>query len=300
MDLVIMAAGLGSRFGGLKQLEPIDEAHNFIIDYSIFDAIRAGFDHVVFIIKEDFFEDFKKTIGKRIEKHIKVDYVFQNNENIPADYNIPSERTKPFGTGHAILCAKEKISSDFAVINADDFYGLDAFLVAANFLKTNENPNSYALIAYKTGNTLSESGSVKRGLCIHKNGTLENIIESSIEKLNDGSILATPLAENMTPTIIKDDSLVSMNLFAFPKSFLNYLNDFFLEFLNKNKNDLSSCEFFLPTAVSKLIFLNKAIVNVLPTDSKWFGITYKADLIPFKNAIKNMKSQKIYPNNLWN
>lgn len=294
-----MAAGLGSRFGGLKQLEPIDNQNNFIIDYSIYDALRAGFDHIVIIIKEENFEDFKNTIGNRIAKYVSVDYVFQNNDNIPSEFEIPQSRTKPFGTGHAILCAKNAIKSDFAVINADDFYGKNAFVVAATFLKNNKNPDTYALIAYNAINTLSENGSVKRGLCQHENGNLLSLIESSIEKQSNGNLLAAPLAENTQPFEISDNTLVSMNLFAFSKKFLSYLDNFFLEFLKTNKNDLSTCEFFLPTAVNDLIYSNKVTVKILETDSKWFGITYKCDLELIKNAILDMRKQKIYPDNLW-
>lgn len=297
MDLVIMAAGIGSRFGGLKQLEPIDENNNFIIDYSIFDAIRAGFNHIVFIIKKEHFEDFKNTIGNRIEKYVDVDYVFQDTSNIPSNYNIPETRIKPFGTGHAILCAKNYIRSDFAVINADDFYGKDAYKVAAEFLKINKNPSIYALITYQASNTLSENGSVKRGICECENGYLKNIIESSIEE-NNNKLIATAL-ELQKVTEISKTTPVSMNLFAFSKDFLNYLDDLFLEFLNLNKNDLSCCEFFLPTAVAELINKQLVKVKILSTNSKWYGITYKPDLDIVKSAIKTMIINKDYPNNLW-
>ena len=299
MDLVIMAAGLGSRFGGLKQLEPVDFDNNFLIDYSIFDAIRAGFDHIVFIIKEDFYEDFKNTIGHRIEKFVDVDYVFQNTNNIPFDFNIPSSRTKPFGTGHAILCAKDKIRSDFAVINADDFYGLDAFKVAFDYLSKNDNENQYALIAYEAVNTISEQGAVKRGVCYHNNNYLTNIVESSIEKQQDETLLATPLNSNDSSYLIANNQLVSMNLFAFTKKFLTFLDTLFIIFLNENKDDLSSCEFFLPSAVSTLINNKASSVKVLKTSSKWFGITYKPDLDVVKSEIKNMKQKNQYPQSLW-
>lgn len=300
MDLVIMAAGLGSRFGGLKQLQAVDENNNFIIDYSIFDAIKAGFNHVVFIIKEELFQDFKNTIGNRIEKFVKVDYVFQNNKNIPSSFSIPSTRSKPFGTGHAILCAKDAISSDFAVINADDFYGRNAFEVAFNFLKNNTKENNYALIGYKAINTIAESGAVKRGICIHKQENLLDIIESSIEKDSSGRLLATPICGDSSSQIIENNQMVSMNLFAFSKNFLNYLDNYFLDFLNQNKNDLSSCEFFLPTVVSKLIKENKVSVKALQTTSRWFGITYKSDLEIVKTEIQNMKNAHLYPASLWN
>lgn len=297
MDLVIMAAGIGSRFGGLKQLEPVDKNKNFIVDYSIFDAIKAGFNHVIFIIKKEYFEDFKNTIGNRIEKYVDVDYVFQDNQNIPINYNISHERLKPFGTGHAILCAKNYIRSDFAVINADDFYGNDAYKVAANFLRTNTNPKIYALITYQASNTLSKHGSVKRGICKCENGYLKNIIESSIEE-NNNNLIATAL-EIQKVTKISKTTPVSMNLFAFSKQFLKHLDSLFLEFLEQNKTNLLTCEFFLPTAVSELINRNLIKVKTLSTNAKWYGITYKSDLEVVKNAISQMVKNNDYPNNLW-
>ena len=299
MDLVIMAAGLGSRFGGLKQLEPVDENNNFIIDYSVFDAIRAGFDHIVFVIKEEMYDLFRQTIGKRLEPFISIDYAFQNFDNIPSIYKIPNSRNKPFGTGHAILCAKNKIKSDFAVINADDFYGQDSFKIAFNFLKINSNQDNYALIAYKAINTINNSGTVKRGICYHEQNNLKKIIESTIEILDDGTLYATPIISNEKGNKINNDQLVSMNLFAFSKKFLTYLENYFMEFLESNKNDLSSCEFFLPSVVSNLLESNQASASILSTNSKWFGITYKEDLLEVKSAIKNMKNNSIYPENLW-
>lgn len=300
MDLVIMAAGLGSRFGGLKQLQSVDNKKNFIIDYSIFDAIKAGFNHIIFIIKEENFVEFKNTIGSRIEKFISVDYVFQDNNNIPSIYYIPQNRIKPFGTGHAVLCAKNAIKSDFAVINSDDFYGRDALRVAYDFLNKNSDLNKYALIGYEAINTIGENGCVKRGVCKYNNGKLLDIVESSLEKLNNNSIISTPIASNAESYIIENNQLVSMNLFAFSKNFLNFLEEFFISFLDENKYDLSTCEFFLPTAVGKLIKLNKATVEILKTTSKWFGITYKDDLENVKNELKLLVKNKIYPENLWN
>lgn len=299
MDLVIMAAGIGSRFGGLKQLQPIDENNNFIIDYSIYDAIRVGFDHVIFIIKEELYDEFKKTIGNRIEKFVKVDYVFQDATNVSKEYKIPSNRVKPLGTGHAILCAKPKITGDFAVINADDFYGADAYKVASEFLKTNKDQDKYALVAYEAINTTGRSGTVKRGVCSCEDGILTGIVESVIEK-KDGKLFATPIThENAIGEYIEDNKLVSMNLFAFTKKFLNYLQDCFNDFLETNKKDLSTCEFFLPTAVSNLIKAGKSKVSVLSTSAKWYGITYKEDLAEVKDAIKDMVEKGIYKNNLW-
>lgn len=299
MDLVIMAAGMGSRFGGLKQLQAIDDDNNFIIDYTIFDAIKVGFDHIVFIIKEEHFDDFKKTVGSRIEKYIDVDYAFQKNDNIPATYNIPQDRVKPFGTGHAVLCAKDYIRGDFAVVNADDFYGRDALMVAYNFLKENNTSNEYALIGYKAINTIADSGSVKRGVCIADNGYLQGLDESVIEK-SDTGLVAKSLVDEAKPAYnISDDQLVSMNLFAFKKEFLNHLQSYFIEFLDSNIADLKTCEYFLPTVVSLLIECGKAKTKMLSTTSKWFGMTYKGDLDMVKGKIIEMKQRGEYPANLW-
>lgn len=299
MELVIMAAGMGSRFGGLKQLEPIDENGNFIIDYSIFDAIRSGFNKVTFIIKEENFELFRETVGKRVEKQIQTNYVFQNNNNIPKEFEIPKDRTKPFGTGHAVLCTKGTIHSNFAVINADDFYGYDAFKTVADFLKNNENQNTYALVGYHAINTIGESGSVKRGICKSENGKLKTITESVIRKEN-GKLIAKAIdGSSDEEKEIALDETVSMNMFGFTTKFLEYLDSYFISFLNENRNNLENCEFFLPTVVSSLIKENRVTVDVLKTTAKWYGITYKEDKEMVVSAIKNLIETGVYPKNLW-
>lgn len=301
MELVIMAAGMGSRFGGLKQLEPIDDNGNFIIDYSIFDAIRCGFDKVVFIIKEENYEAFRDTVGKRVEKRIKTAYVFQNNENIPVEYIIPEDRTKPFGTGHAVLCAKNEINSSFAVINADDFYGYDAFKSASEFLKSNQNQDNFALVGYKADNTFCGAKSVKRGVCGVENKKLTSIIESSLSKDENYDIIATPIdGSGLEPFKIEKDKTVSMNLFAFTTKFLDYLENGFSKFLETNKENLSTCEYFLPTVVTNLIKENKVSVDVIDTDAVWFGMTYKEDKELVKSSILGEVHKGIYPSNLWN
>lgn len=298
MELVIMAAGLGSRFGGLKQLEPVDENGNFIIDYSIFDAIRCGFDKVVFIIKKENLNLYRETIGKRIENQIKTEYVFQDNSNISKNYTIPENRIKPFGTGHAVLSAKDVVSSNFAVINADDFYGYDAFKKVAEFLK-NAKSNNFCLIGYEVENTLSASGSVNRGICDSSNGILKNITESRISKEN-GLLIAKPLTvANSSEHQIAEDTLVSMNMLGFTPDFMNGLSSQFSEFLETNKNNLSSCEFFLPSALSEMITKNEATVDLIKTTAMWYGITYKEDKEKVFNAINEMRLANIYPNNLW-
>ena len=301
MNLVIMAAGMGSRYGGLKQLDPIDDNGNFIIDYSIFDAIRCGFDKVIFIIKEENFEAFRDTVGKRVENKIATAYVFQNNDNIPSEFEIPADRTKPFGTGHAVLCAKDAIDSSFAVINADDFYGYEAFKSAAEFLKNNDSENKFALVGYKANNTFCGAKSVKRGVCGVENNKLTSIIESSLSKNESGEIIATPIdGSNIEPFKIENNKTVSMNLFAFTPKFVNYLGEYFIEFLNKNKSNLSNCEYFLPSVVTTLIREKKVTVDVIDTDSVWFVMTYKEDKELVKQSILGEVEKGIYPANLWN
>ena len=301
MELVIMAAGMGSRFGGLKQLEPIDDNGNFIIDYSIYDAIRCGFDKVVFIIKKENYEAFRDTIGKRVENKIETVYVFQENTNVPEGYKIPEERVKPLGTGHAILCTKREINSPFAVINADDFYGYKAFKSAADFLKNNTNENKYALVGYKAINTFCNASAVKRGVCYSENNNLTEIVESALTKHEDGTITASPIdGIHKSDFDIEPNTTVSMNLFAFTPKFMEYLDDYFVEFLNANKDSLNSAEFFLPTVVTNLIKENKVEVNVINTDAVWYGMTYQEDKQVVKDSIKSEVQQGIYPASLWN
>jgi len=290
MDLVIMAAGMGSRFGGLKQLQPVDNDNNFIIDYTVYDAIKAGFDHVVFIIKEEHFADFRETVGRRIEAFVDVDYVFQNTNNIPSEYSVPNVRVKPFGTGHAVLCAKDHIRGDFAVVNADDFYGRDVIRLAHDFLQSCSHSNEYAIAGDKVKNNFGNDGVVKRGVFVSQGGYLKSIDESCVEK-RDGKYFAKSLCEeNAVEHEIAESHLVSMGLLAFKHEFLNYLQEYFLEFLEENKQNLGTCEFFLPTVVTKLIEKNIVSVKILSAEkSNWFGMTYKEDLPAVKNALGNIK-----------
>ena len=235
MTLVIMAAGMGSRFGGLKQIEPINDEGDFIIDYSIYDAIQVGFTKVVFIIKKENYEIFRDTVGKRIENKIKVEYVFQDVKDLPNGYTCPKDREKPWGTGHAILCAKDKVNEPFAIVNADDFYGKDAFVTISKFLK---NINEYkeklpcAIVGYHLINTVTENGSVKRGVLIEENGKLVELIESKIEKEN-GKFMAYPLEKEESFEVLPN-TLVSMNMLAFTPEIFDYLEKGFKEFLDNN------------------------------------------------------------------
>ena len=300
MTLVIMAAGMGSRFEGLKQVEPVGPNGEFILDYSIYDAIKAGYDKIVFIIKEENYDLFRETVGKRIESKIDVSYAFQKITDIPKNVEIPKDRVKPWGTSHAILSAKPYITGPFTVINADDFYGFDPYKKMKEFFDNNKDQNKYAMIGYKTINTMSLNGSVKRGVCTENDeGYLTKLVESSIEKVDD-KIIATPLENENNSFEIKEDTLVSMNFFGFTPTIFKYLEDEMQEFFDKNKNNLEKCEFLIPNSVFKRINENKVSVKVLDTNEKWYGVTYKEDKKDLVEAIRKMIEEKKYPKDLWN
>lgn len=299
MTLLIMAAGMGSRFGGLKQVEPVGPNGEFILDYSVYDAIKAGFDKVVFIIKEENYNLFRETIGKRIEDKINVEYVFQKLEDIPSFVDVPKTRIKPWGTSHAILSAKNVIKEPFAVINADDFYGFDPYHKIKEFFDNNKNENEYAMIGYNVKNTMSENGSVKRGICSKDDKNyLKNLVESSIEKKDD-KIIATSLEDKNNKFEVTADTLVSMNFFGFHPSIFSYLEDEMIDFFKNHKNDLETCEFLIPTSVFKRIDENKIKVKVIDTDEKWHGVTYKEDKKDLVRAIDDMILKGKYPSKLW-
>ncbi len=297
--LVILAAGMGSRFGGLKQIEPVGPNGEFIIDYSIYDAKRCGFEKVIFIIKEENLEVFEETIGKRIKPYINVEYAFQKVSDVPDGYNV-FEREKPLGTGHAIYCARDLIKDNFALMNADDFYGYGGIKKVSEFLDNDldfDNKENYALVGYKLINTITDNGSVKRGICNIKDNNLVGLDESLIEKKEDGlykTSFKTQIKEK-----VKEDTLVSMNLMAFHKNFIKHIEDEFVQFLEKNKDNMSSCEYFMPDVVTKEINENVAQVKVLETDEKWYGITYKEDKEDVVKAIRDMIDKGIYKENLW-
>ena len=297
MTLVIMAAGMGSRFGGLKQIEPIDEYGNFIIDYSIYDAIKVGFTKVVFIIKKENYDIFRETVGKRVEKNIEVEYVFQELSALPEGYSVPEGREKPWGTGHAILCAKDAVHENFAIINADDFYGRDAFRVIAEFLKNNNDESKYALAGYKVCNTLSETGSVKRGVCEVKDGYLTKLIESSIDR-KEGKLIATPL-EGGDDFEVSGEDTVSMNMFGFTPKIFKKLEEGFPKFLDNNKDNPLKCEYLIPTIVFDAINNGEVTVEVLKTSAIWQGITYKEDKEKVVKEIKSLVDNGEYIPGLW-
>ena len=275
LTLVILAAGMGSRFGGLKQIAPLGPNDEFIIDYSVYDAIKAGFTKIVFLIKEENYDIFKETIGKRVEPHINVEYCFQKNDNLPVGYE------------------------PFMIINADDFYGRDAFIQGANFLKNlvNEKPYPYGMVAYLVKNTITENGSVKRGICEVKDNLLTKITESSIEKVND-KIIAKPLSGEEEFEVSENDT-VSMNMLLFTPSIFDYINDNFKEFLDNNKDNLDKCEYLIPDVLFKSIKENYATVTVLKTTATWYGVTYKEDSDNVKKSLKHLVDIGEYPNNLW-
>lgn len=299
ITLVILAAGMGSRFGGLKQIEPLGPNGEFIIDYSVYDAIKAGFNKIVFLIKEENYEVFKETIGKRVEQHIKVEYCFQKNDNLPAGYTVPKDRVKPLGTAHAVLCCKEKVHEPFIIINADDFYGRDAFEKGAEFLKNLKDtiPYPYGMIAYHVKNTITENGAVKRGVCEVDGDQLLKITESQVERV-DGKIIATPL--NGTPSFeVGEDATVSMNMLLFTPSIFKYIEDHFAEFLDANKDNIDKCEYLIPDILFSAIRDNYATAKVIKTTATWYGVTYKEDANSVREALKKLVEEKEYPNKLW-
>lgn len=303
MELVILAAGMGSRFGGLKQIEPIDEYNNFIIDYSIYDAIESGFDSVTFIIKEEMYEEFKDTIGKRVESKIKTKYAFQKLDDLPNGFALPAKRSKPWGTAHAILAAREVIEDNFVIINADDYYGKDAFKVAANYLKNlnKDQQGCYANVVYQVKNTITENGSVKRGVClVDDNNNFKEMVESSIEKDINRQIVATSLDDASRVFYLNGNEPVSMNMFIFTKDILTHLENRFEAFLNENTDNILSCEYLIPTVVSELFNENKVTLKLLSTSAVWYGVTYKQDKDEVVNALRKFVEDKLYKPGLFN
>jgi hypothetical protein len=300
--LVIMAAGMGSRYGGLKQIDPIDDKGHIIIDFSVYDAIKAGFEKVCFIIKEENEALFKEKIGDKISSHIKVEYIYQQLEDLPEGYTVPEGRVKPWGTGHAILCCKNRIKEPFAVINADDYYGRNAFSLLYDYLKKAEDQNlyNYAMVGYVIENTLTENGTVSRGVCsTDGSGYLEKIIErTSIKKHNDGAAYSED--DGKTWITIPKGTMVSMNAWGFTQSILKELDEEFMLFLeNELKNNPLKAEFFLPNVVGRIINDGKGRVKVLKTHDKWHGVTYKEDKATVVKAITKLKNDGLYPENLW-
>lgn len=300
--LVIMAAGMGSRYGGLKQIDPVDEEGHIIMDFSIYDARRAGFEKVVFIIKEEYDEEFRASIGDRISEVMEVSYVYQKLDNLPDGFSVPEGRVKPFGTGHAILSCKDAVDGPFAVINADDYYGVHALKEIYDYLAENEDDEQYryAMVGYRLSNTLTENGYVSRGVCeTDENGYLTGITERThIEKTKDGAAFTEDDGKTWTP--IDPGCIVSMNMFGFTASMLKEIEERFPVFLEKNlKENPLKCEYFLPSVVGELIAEKKATVKVLKSEDRWYGITYKEDKQSVVDAVIRMKEEGVYPLHLW-
>lgn len=294
MDLLVLAAGMGSRFGGLKQIEPVGPNGEFILDYSIYDAIKAGFKRVVFVIKEENYELFKSTIGERVSKYIEVEYAFQKLEDIPIP--VPEGRVKPWGTVQAILCAKDKIKSNFAVINADDFYGRESFEKAFNVLNDLNQENIFSSVLYKAKNTLSENGKVKRGLCVTDENEVKKLIECEIHEDKD-KLICEPL-DGSEMFIESTDMKTSMNMFLFNKSIFSLLDKIFNSFFDNLKDELKG-ECLISTVIDEEINKGCVVLKYVDTNAKWYGITYKEDLESLKNGINELINSGEYNKNLW-
>lgn len=288
ITLVVMAAGMGSRFGGLKQIEPIGKNDEVLLDFSVYDAVKAGFTKVVFVIKHAIEKDFKAIIGKRIEKMVKVEYVFQENDVLPENFVCPEDRVKPWGTAHAILCCKDVVKEPFAVVNADDFYGRSAFKKIADFLK--QETKDYCMVGFRLVNTLTENGYVSRGVCEIKDNKLSSVTERT--KIVDCKYTEDD-GESWTP--MSPDTVVSMNLWGFMPDIFGYIEDGFKEFLTQNIN-VPKSEYYLPSVVSSLIEKGEKQVEVLIAEDKWYGVTYKEDKQNVVDAIGAMVDAGMYEN----
>jgi hypothetical protein len=299
-QLVVMAAGIGSRFGGVKQMEPVGPGGETITDYALYDARRAGFERVVFIVRKDIEVPFRERIGLEAEKHFAVLYALQDIADLPPGFSPPHERKKPWGTAHAVLCAADAIDAPFAVVNADDFYGAGSFRALHSYLTRASDRNGYydyCMVAYRLINTLSEHGHVSRGICRPTpEGDLDTIVERTRILGFDGA--ARYEAENGNWIDIPPDSLVSMNMFGFTPSFIAELQSRFPAFLRENVGE-PKAEFFLPGVVNGLIEEKKARVRILPTQDRWMGVTYREDTPAVREAIRALIAQGVYPDRLW-
>lgn len=301
--LVVLAAGMGSRYGGLKQMDSVAGHGQSIIDYSIYDARRAGFEKVIFVIKRELEEDFHRLVGDRIARGIQVEYAFQELDDLPAGYAVPAGRKKPWGTTHAVLAARDLIRGPFAVINSDDYYGPEAFRLIYDFLSTQDEaavPQRYAMVSYLLGNTVTDNGSVARGVCrVGEDGLLREVVEHTrIEK--DGSDARSTLDGGETWVPLPGSTPVSMNFWGFQRSFVDEGEARFPEFLDRIlAENPEKGEFYLPLLVSRLIGEGKAQVQVLPSEDKWYGVTYREDKPGVVAALADMTARGLYPENLW-
>ena len=305
-----MAAGMGSRYGGLKQIDPMDEYGNIIMDFSVYAAKEAGFDKVIFIIKEENLNDFKEAIGDRLEKHMEVEYVFQDLKNIPAEFEVPKDRVKPWGTGHAILSAADAINGPFAVINADDYYGVTAFRQMYRFLSEEgrgeestcspDSPAHFAMVGFLVENTLSENGTVSRGICdVSADGHLKSVVErTKIKKTEECAAFTEDDGATWTP--IKAGTTVSMNFWGFTPAFLPELKTRFSAFLEKGlRENPLKCECYLPFVVSEMMEDGLAQVEVMTSADAWYGVTYREDKPQVMEALRRQKEAGLFPERLW-
>ncbi len=298
MTLVIMAAGMGSRYGGLKQIDPVTPHGEFIVDYSIYDAIKAGFDKVVFIIKEENYDVFRETVGARIEKAVKVEYVFQELYKIPEEFSVPEGRTKPFGTAHAALMAAEVVNEPFAIINSDDFYGRDAYIKAYNAMAAAKSNGHFAMVGYILKNTVTENGHVSRGICDVSDGKLKNVVERTKIQENDGKV---QYMEDDVWHDLDENAVVSMNFWVFTPDVFKMLGDGLTEFLTSlpTAKDPMKAEYFLPFLVQSKIDGGECDVTMLETTAKWYGVTYAEDKPKLVEFLKSQTEAGVYPDGLW-
>jgi len=291
--LLVLAAGMGTRYGGNKQLDEVGPSGETIIDYSIYDAIRAGFGKIVFVIRRDIEEQVKERFVEKLQGKIEIDYVFQEITNIPEGVKVSPDRQKPWGTSHAILVTRQKIKEPFGVINADDYYGVDSFGILRDFLLNDKDPNSYCIVGYKLGNTLSEHGHVNRGVCqVGSDGLLKKIVETrQIEKTRDGAVAPGPDGK---PVHFTGNEIVSMNLWGFKPSCYDFLGKEFRNFINENGMELKS-ELDIPTSIDKFVKSGEIKIKILMTNERWFGVTYRDDKPFVVESLKKMIRKGIYP-----
>ncbi len=295
MTAVILAAGLGSRYGGLKQIDPVGQNGEFIIDYSVYDCIRAGFDKVVFIIKEENLEIFEETIGSRIKGDIKIEYAFQNMNDLPDGFSCPSDRVKPWGTAHALHACRNIVDDKFVIFNADDFYGKETFEAMFESLSSVDSEN-FTMPGYVLANTLSENGHVARGICEAENGFIKHIREVKKIMRVDGN---TKFEENGEWKEIDENVSVSMNFWGFTPDVFKYVEEGFIEFLTNPKTDLLADEYYIPNVIENGVSKGRFSCRIIETDAKWMGVTYRSDKPSFEEYLNRKIEEGIYPKNLW-
>lgn len=300
--LVIMAAGMGSRYGGLKQIDPVDDNGHIIMDFSIYDAKRAGFEKVIFIIKRENEDSFREAIGDRVSNYMEVVYAYQEIDNVPDGYEVPKGRVKPWGTAHAVYSCKDLIKGPFAVINADDYYGREAFELIYNYLSTHQDDDKYryTMAGYQLGNTVTDNGYVSRGVCdMNENGELIAIHERTRIEKRDGGIAYTE-DDGDTWIQVPADTTVSMNMWGFTHSILSEIDAGFQTFLDEGlRENPMKCEYYLPSVISELLESGRATVDVLKSADKWYGVTYREDKPVVVAAVQRMKEEGLYPDGLW-